>query len=128
MEKKILIIEDDQDIVSLLEYRLQGYGFKVLTAFDGEKGLELARSKRPDLITLDINLPEINGFTVCSILKADPEYNSIPIIVLTARDGYADNIFDDSVKPEAYVTKPFDINELIEKICSLIPCKLFNHT
>ena len=121
MGKKILIIEDDQDIVSLLEYRLQGYGFKVLTAFDGEKGLELARSKRPDLITLDINLPEINGFTVCSILKADPEYNSIPIIVLTARDGYADNIFDDSVKPEAYVTKPFDINELIEKIRSLIP-------
>lgn len=116
MAKKILIIEDDQDIVSLLEYRLAAQGFDVITALDGAAGLDLARSEKPDLITLDINLPEVNGFTVCSMLKADEEYHAIPIIFLTARDGYADNVFDDSVKPEAYVTKPFDINELVEKI------------
>jgi len=119
--KKILIIEDDQDIVSLLEYRLAAHGFDVITALDGAAGLALARSERPDLITLDINLPEVNGFTVCSMLKADKAYHSIPIIFLTARDGYADNVFDDSVKPEAYVTKPFDINELVDKIRQLIP-------
>ncbi len=121
MAKKILIIEDDQDIVSLLEYRLAAHGFDVITALDGAAGLALARSERPDLITLDINLPEVNGFTVCSMLKADEAYHSIPIIFLTARDGYADNVFDDSVQPEAYVTKPFDINELVDKIRQLIP-------
>ncbi|MEW5895401.1 MAG: response regulator [Candidatus Omnitrophota bacterium] len=120
MGKKILIIEDDQDIVSLLEYRLISQGYEVLTAFDGAKGLELAKNAMPDLITLDINLPEVNGFTVCSMLKADEVYHSIPIIVITARDGYADNVFDETVKPEAYVTKPFDMNELIEKIEALI--------
>lgn len=120
MAKKILIIEDDQDIVSLLEFRLKGQGFDVMIAMGGAQGLEMARENRPDLITLDINLPEVNGFTVCSMLKADPEYASIPIIVLTARDGAADNVFDESVKPEAYVTKPFDINELMDTIHSLL--------
>lgn len=120
MAKKILIIEDDPDIVSLLEYRFSAHGFEVVTALDGTKGLELAKTEHPDLITLDINLPEVNGFTICSILKSDEDYKMIPIIVLTSRDGYADSIFDESVKPEAYVTKPFDINELIEKIQSLV--------
>ena len=120
MGKKILIIEDDRDIVSLLEYRLSSQGYEVLTAYDGASGLNLAKTERPDLITLDINLPEVNGFTICSMLKADEEYHSIPIVVLTARDGYADNVFDETVKPEAYVTKPFDMNELIEKIENLI--------
>ena len=119
MAKKILVIEDDQDIVSLLEYRLKENGFDVIVAMDGSQGLELAMSEKPDLITLDINLPEINGFTVCSILKANPQYSSIPIIMLTARDGFADNVFDESVKPEAYITKPFDINDLFEKIRTL---------
>lgn len=120
MKKKILIIEDDPDIVSLLEYRLLAKDFEVITALDGGKGLELAKSENPDLITLDINLPEVNGFTICSILKSDEAFRKIPIIVLTARDSFADSVFDESVKPEAYVTKPFDINELIEKIRSLI--------
>lgn len=117
--KKILIVEDDPDIISLLEYRLKDKGFDVLTAVDGARGLEIARSEKPDLITLDINLPEVNGFTVCSMLKADPEYCDIPIIILTARDGAADCVFDESVKPETYITKPFDIDELIEKIHAL---------
>jgi len=121
MAKRILIVEDDQDIVSLLEYRLAAQGFEIMTALDGDKGLELARSWRPDLITLDINLPEVNGFTICSMLKADEEYHAIPIIMLTARDSSSDSVFDESVKPEAYITKPFDINELIEKIHELIP-------
>lgn len=120
MGKRILIVEDDRDIVSLLEYRLLSHGYDVVTALDGAQGLAIAKEQRPDLITLDINLPEINGFTVCSILKADDDFKDIPIIMLTARDGYADSIFDDSVKPEAYVTKPFDINDLIEKIKSLL--------
>ena len=116
MAKRILIIEDDQDIVSLLEFRLFSHGYEVLTAMDGAQGLAMARAEKPDLIMLDINLPEVNGFTVCSMLKADEEYHAIPIIFLTARDGYADNIFDESVQPEAYVTKPFDINDLVQKI------------
>jgi len=119
MVKKILIVEDDPDIVSLLEFRLREKGFDVLTAMDGAAGLALARREHPDLITLDINLPEVNGFTVCSMLKADSQYSDIPIIMLTARDGAADNVFDDSVKPETYITKPFDIDDLIEKIHTL---------
>jgi len=119
MAKKILIVEDDPDIISLLEFRLRDKGFDVLTATDGAEGLEIARREHPDLITLDINLPEVNGFTVCSMLKADPQYSDIPIIMLTARDGATDSVFDDSVKPETYITKPFDIDDLIEKIHAL---------
>lgn len=120
MSKKILVIEDDQDIVSLLEYRLTNQGYEVLKAYDGAKGLALAKSARPDLITLDINLPEVNGFTICSMLKADEDFQHIPIIMLTARDSFADSVFDDSVKPEAYMTKPFEVSDLLAKIKELV--------
>ncbi|MFP4472992.1 MAG: response regulator transcription factor [Candidatus Omnitrophota bacterium] len=120
MAKRILIIEDDHDIVSLLGYRLKQHGYDVLSAHDGEAGLHTAQNDSPDLIILDLNLPVLNGFTICSMLKSNPEYQNIPIIMLTARDGYADNIFDDKVRPEAYFTKPFEVDELLAKIEELL--------
>jgi len=116
MTKKILIIEDDPDIIELLQYRLEHNGFEVLTAMTGMEGLRLAEERRPDLITLDINLPEINGFTICSMLKGNEEYKNIPIIMLTARDEESDHMFFEHMAPEAYVTKPFEVEDLLLKI------------
>ena len=120
MKKKILIIEDDPDLVDLLSYRLKAKGYEVLTALDGATGLEVAKNEKPDLITLDVMMPGLNGFTVCRALKFNDEYKHIPIIFLTAKSGATDNVFDESVQPEAYITKPFDINHLFDKIEELL--------
>ncbi len=120
MPKTILVIEDDSDIISLLKYRLEHKGFEVITAQTGIEGLRLAEERRPDLITLDINLPEVNGFTVCSMLKGNEEYKHIPIIMLTARDAEADHVFSEHMAPEAYITKPFEVEDLLLKIHEFI--------
>lgn len=120
MKKKILIIEDEPAIASMLEMRLKAAGYEVLTAVDGVSGLEKAKSEKPDLITLDIMLPKLNGFTVCSLLKGNEDYRHIPIIMLTARQGQNDKIFDEQMKPEAYFTKPFQAEELLAKIKELL--------
>lgn len=116
MSKTILIIEDDPDIIGLLRYRLEHKGFEVITAQTGNEGLRLAEERRPDLITLDINLPEVNGFTICSMLKGNEEYKHIPIIMLTARDEESDHVFFENMAPEAYITKPFEVDDLLAKI------------
>jgi len=116
MSKTILVIEDDPDIIELLQYRLEHHGFKVLTAKTGSEGLRLAEERSPDLITLDINLPEVNGFTICSMLKGNEDYKHIPIIMLTARDAESDKIFSEHMAPEAYITKPFEVDDLLVKI------------
>lgn len=116
MPKTILIIEDDPDIIGLLQYRLEHKGFEVITAQTGDEGLRLAEERRPDLITLDINLPEVNGFTICSMLKGNEEYKHIPIIMLTARDEESDHVFFEHMAPEAYITKPFEVEDLLVKI------------
>lgn len=120
MSKKILIVEDNPQIVKILEIRLQGKGYATMTAMDGAAGLNLAKTESPDLIVLDIELPELNGFTICSILKANEEYRHIPIIMLTARTGKNDRVFDDDYKPDAFMTKPFDAKELMAKISELL--------
>ncbi len=120
MAKRILIIEDDPDLVKIIEYRLTSQGYEVLVARDGYAGLMMAKRERPDLITLDLNLPELNGFTVCSMIKGNRSYRDIPIIMLTARDGFADRVFDDKMKPEFYMTKPFEVDDLLAKVHELV--------
>jgi DNA-binding response OmpR family regulator len=120
MSKKILIIEDDPQLVELLEIRLKNKGHEILMAHDGVSGLELAKTTSPHLIILDIELPQLNGFTICSLLKGHEDFRQIPIIMLTARREDADRAFDESFKPDAFFHKPFDAKALMEKIESLL--------
>lgn len=86
MSKKILIIEDDISIVTLLKRRLNNLGFDVIYSNDGYRGLKLAQTENPDLIILDVLLPKMNGFKVCRLLKFDEKFRHIPIIMLTSRE------------------------------------------
>ena len=86
MQKKILIVEDYMNIVEILKMRLNALGYDVIHAIDGQEGLKMARSEKPDLIILDVFLPKINGYKVCRLLKFDLRFKHIPIIMLTSRE------------------------------------------
>jgi len=114
MAYKILIVDDEPHIVMIVRARLENAGYEVISAGDGREGLDKARAEKPDLILLDLMLPVISGEEVCRILKADPEYKKIPIIIFTARSRQTDSCGDD------IVTKPFDPKQLLDKIAALL--------
>lgn len=118
--KKILIVEDNHSLVEILKIRLKNKGYEVLVAFDGVSGLDMAKTWNPQLIVLDIELPGINGFTICGLLKADEKFKTIPILMLTARRGERDRTFDENFKPEAFMTKPFDSQDFMAKVAQLL--------
>lgn len=120
MPKKILLIDDEPEILKVLAKRLQDAGFEVITAADGIEGLDKARATSPDLILLDILMPKIDGFDVCRLLKFDDRYKNIPIILLTAKTQDADKETGKKVGANGYITKPFESSDLIAKIKELI--------
>jgi len=120
MSKKILIIDDEPQLVELLKIRLEANDYEVLVAADGQEGLKAARSKKPDLIILDLMLPKVDGFTVCRMLKFDEKYKNIPIIMFTARAQDSDKRLGKEVGADDYVTKPFDPQVLLDKISKLL--------
>lgn len=113
MDQKILIIEDEKQIVRFIELELKHEGYKVLIAYDGLRGLESARFEKPDLILLDLMLPGINGFEVCRKIR---EFSSIPIIMLTAKDTTVDKVSGLDMGADDYITKPFEMDELLARI------------
>ena len=115
-KKKILIIEDEDKLAYIVKIRLESQGYDVITALDGQEGLEKARSESPDLIILDVMLPKMDGFKVCGLLKKDSRYSNIPIIIFTARAHETDVQTGKSMGADDYITKPFQPNELLEKI------------
>lgn len=117
---KILIIEDDRDIVEMVRYNLKEEGFETIPAFDGEQGIELARKERPDLIILDLMLPVIDGFEVCRIIKNDQLTADIPIIILSAKSQETDKVVGLELGADDYVTKPFSPRELIARIRAIL--------
>jgi DNA-binding response OmpR family regulator len=117
MEARILIIEDDRRIAELIRRYIEAAGFKALTAFDGNTGLNLARSERPDVILLDLMLPGRSGNDVCRILRRE---SSVPIIMLTARGAREDKIQGLDGGADDYMVKPFDPDELIVRIRALL--------
>ncbi len=110
----VLIIEDDPSILLGLQKNLRFEGYDVLTASDGERGLELAIDKPPDLIVLDIMLPKISGFEICKTLKKNNI--PVPIIILSAKDQEIDKIMGLDLGADDYVTKPFSVRELVARI------------
>ena len=121
MPKKILVVEDDLDMVELLRFNLKREGYALGTAADGIEALKKARSIRPDLILLDLMLPELDGFAVCDILRRDPKTASIPIIILTAMSSHLSRINGLAAGANAYITKPFSHKYLLRRIQELLP-------
>jgi two-component system phosphate regulon response regulator PhoB len=108
MEKAtILVVDDEEDIIKLVELNLAREGYRVLGCTTGEKALEIARSKRPDLIVLDLMLPGIDGLEVCRRLKRGPKTRHIPVVILTAKAEEADIVMGFELGADDYVTKPF---------------------
>ena len=120
MAKRILIVDDEADLVEVLALRLEANGYEVLRASDGQEGMDKARSEKPDLIILDLMLPKIDGYKVCRMLKFDEKYKKIPIILFTARAQEADKKTGEDVGCDTYITKPFDPQVLLAKIKELI--------
>ena len=118
---KILIVEDEKDLRELLKLKLTTkYDYDVIMAGDGLEGLNKAKKEHPDLILLDLNLPKLDGYQVCRMLKFDKATSGIPIIMLTALSQREDREWGKKVNADAYITKPFDADHLVEKIKSLI--------
>ncbi|OGC41796.1 DNA-binding response regulator [candidate division WOR-1 bacterium RIFOXYD2_FULL_36_8] len=118
--QEILIIDDEKDIVSAIEYNLVKDGFKVSKAFDGHNGLKLAKDKIPQLILLDLMLPGIPGLEVCKILKSDPKTKEIPIIMLTAKVSETDKVVGLELGADDYITKPFSMRELLARVKAIL--------
>ncbi|MCX5693454.1 MAG: response regulator [Candidatus Omnitrophica bacterium] len=119
-KKRILIVDDEEDILNLLKFRLEANSYEVLIASDGQEGLNKARNEKPDLVILDLMLPKIDGYKVCRMLKFDESYKNIPIIIFTAKDQKKDEGLGKEMGADAYVTKPFEPEMLLEKIRVLL--------
>ena len=113
MERKVLIVDDERSIVDILKYNIEKDGTKAICAYDGKEGLRLARTEDPDVILLDVMLPEMDGFEVCRTLRA--EGNNVPIIMITAREEETDKVFGLDLGADDYITKPFSMRELMAR-------------
>lgn len=114
--KKILIVDDEKDIVETLAFMLKTKGFECICAYDGEEGLKLAKECSPDLIILDVMMPKINGYKISRLLKYDNKYKDIPIIMITARSQEEDKVIGQETGVNEYITKPFELDEVINKV------------
>ncbi|HDZ90588.1 MAG: response regulator transcription factor [Deltaproteobacteria bacterium] len=113
----ILVVDDDEDIVQTIKGNLELDGYEVLTAFDGRSGVDMVRKHRPDLIILDLNLPDIDGIKACQIIRREFDF---PIIMLTARDGVSDTVLGLECGADDYMVKPFNFLELSARIKAIL--------
>lgn len=116
MAKKILVIDDEPRLLKAITIRLKASDYEVITGQDGAEGLEKAKSLNPDLIVLDILMPKMDGYEVCRLLKFDEKYKSIPVIMLTAKAQDIDKAMGKKVGADDYITKPFETQDLVDKI------------
>jgi len=114
---KILIVEDDRNLLDTIKYNLHKEGYEVVTAADGAKAIAIARTEKPDLIILDVMLPEVSGLEVCRILRKEMP---TPILMLTARVEETDKIVGLEIGADDYMTKPFSLRELIARVRAML--------
>ena len=119
-KKRILIVDDEDDLRNMLKFRLEATGYEVDEAADGQEGLDKARTAWPDLVILDLMLPKIDGFKVCRMLKFDDKHKHKPIIMFTARAQEKDKMIGKEMGADAYITKPFEPDVLLAKIKELL--------
>ena len=118
---RVLIVEDEPNIVLSLEFLLQREGYETSTAVDGEEALALVRQVRPDAVLLDIMLPRRNGYEVCQAIKADPELRAIPVIMVSAKGQEVEIQKGLELGAAAYVTKPFGNAEILGAVRAVLP-------
>lgn len=119
-KKKILLVDDEVSLVKILKLQLESYGYQVLFAYNGEDALKIVHENTPDLIVLDLILPGLSGYMICSLIKNDKRFVNIPIIMCTARIQDEDIKLGEKVGANAYITKPFENQLLIDKIKELL--------
>ncbi|MDS4015830.1 MAG: response regulator [Candidatus Accumulibacter sp.] len=120
MSKRILIADDEQNIVISIEFLLRREGFEVLVAGDGEEALAKVRAERPDLVLLDVMMPRMNGFDVCQALRADPDLGGTRILMLTAKGRDTEVSKGLGLGADGYMTKPFSTKELLAEVRKLL--------
>jgi two-component system, OmpR family, phosphate regulon response regulator PhoB len=116
----ILIVDDERDLVRVLEFNLQQAGFETVAAYDGEGALARVRQKLPDLVVLDLMLPDLPGTEVCRQLKGDPRTRAIPVLMLTAKGEEVDRVVGFELGADDFVTKPFSVRELVLRIKAIL--------
>jgi len=117
---KILVVDDEVYIVHILDFSLGMEGYEVVTALDGEQGLEKAFSERPDLIVLDIMMPKLDGYETCKMLKTDERTKDIPVILLSAKGRNIDQKVGFEIGADDYIVKPFSPRKLVERINTIL--------
>ncbi|MCK0508526.1 response regulator transcription factor [Aromatoleum anaerobium] len=120
MAKKILIADDEQNIVISLEFLMKREGYEVSIANDGEEAVARIRAELPDLVLLDVMMPKKSGFEVCQEIKADPDLQSVRILMLTAKGRDTEVAKGLALGADAYMTKPFSTKELVERVRSML--------
>ena len=120
MTKKVLIVDDEQNIAISVEFLMRREGFDVMVAHDGEEGLARIRADRPDLVVLDVMMPKLDGFEVCKAVRADPTLAGVRILMLTAKGRAAEISKGLSLGADAYIPKPFATRELVAKVKELL--------
>ena len=119
-QKKILVVDDEKDIVELISYNLEQEGFAVIKAYDGQMAWERVKTAKPDLVVLDLMIPGIHGLEVCKLIRRDAATETLPIIILTAKSDQVDKILGLELGADDYVTKPFNVRELIARIRAVL--------
>ena len=120
MTKKVLIVDDEPNIVISLEFLMKKEGYEVTVARDGQEAVERIQADRPDLVVLDVMMPKMNGFEVCETIRKDPGLNDIRILMLTAKGREAEVSKGLSLGADAYMPKPFSTHELVDKAKGLL--------
>ncbi len=121
MAKKILLVEDEETILELLSDIFGDLGdYRVLCARDGEEALRIARADNPDIILLDVQLPKINGYEVCKLMKSDPAMSHTKVLMLSGMAQTSDRQKAQKVGADAFIAKPFDLIALVEKVEELL--------
>jgi twitching motility two-component system response regulator PilH len=116
MAKKLLIVDDSPTELKLIKDVFSGPDYAVVTATDGEEGVEKAKAEHPDLIILDVVMPKMNGFQACRTIKSTPELEKIPIILLTSKNQKSDEFWGKKQGADVYLTKPFNTDELLQAV------------
>src|SRR5215217_1876273 len=116
MSSTVLVIDDEKDLLELVRYNLEKEHIDVITAANGQEGLEIGLKHKPDLILLDLMMPGMSGLEVCKQLRADARTSRVPIIMLTAKAGESDKVIGLELGADDYITKPFSVRELLARV------------
>jgi len=120
MPARILVVDDEKDLVELISYNLEKEGYSVFKAYNGEEALQVAESQKPDLVILDLMLPGMQGMEVCQLIRKNPAISTLPIIMVTAKGDEIDRILGLEMGADDYITKPFSVRELLARVRAVI--------